>query len=46
MTGALISHSTLLRADLHRGHGAREARNIGVNIALLVLSVFVAAGRF
>jgi uncharacterized membrane protein YphA (DoxX/SURF4 family) len=42
MIGAMISHSSLLRA----GHGAREALAIAFNIVLLALCALVAAGRF
>jgi uncharacterized membrane protein YphA (DoxX/SURF4 family) len=46
MVGAVISHSTLLRADLAAGRGSKEARNVATNLVLLALCVFVAAGRF
>jgi uncharacterized membrane protein YphA (DoxX/SURF4 family) len=46
MVGAVISHSTLLRADLAAGRGYKEARNVATNLLFLALCVFVAAGRF
>ena len=46
MVGAVISHSTLLRADLAAGRGYKEARNVAANLLFLALCVFVAAGRF
>lgn len=46
MAGALASHSSLLRADLAAGRGRREARNLAINVFVVALCVFVAAGRF
>lgn len=46
MLGAIASHNTLLRADLSAGRGTREARNIGLNLVILAMCVFVAVGRF
>ena len=46
MAGALWSHSTLLRADRAAGRGNAEARNIGLNVFIVGLCVFVAVGRF
>ncbi len=45
MTGALTSHSRLLRADRAAGHGNREAGNITANAVILALCVFVIIGR-
>ncbi|WP_329317178.1 DoxX family protein [Streptomyces sp. NBC_01262] len=46
MVGAMISHSTLLRADLAAGRGPKEALGVATTLVLLALCVFVAAGRF
>jgi uncharacterized membrane protein YphA (DoxX/SURF4 family) len=46
MLGAVISHSTLLRADRAAGRGSAEARNIALNSVVIALCVFVAAERF
>ena len=46
MVGALWSHSTLLRADRAAGRGSREALNIGLNVFITALSVFIAVKRF
>jgi len=46
MVGAIASHSALLRADRAAGRGSGEARNIVLNLAVLALCVFIAAGRF
>ncbi|MEU6080187.1 DoxX family protein [Streptomyces sp. NPDC047108] len=46
MAGALISHGSLLRADRAAGRGSAEAKNVAANLVILVLCVFVAAGRF
>lgn len=45
MIGAMISHSTLLRADRAAGRGNREARNVAANLVLMALCVFVVVGR-
>lgn len=45
MVGALASHSSLLRADRAAGRGSREAVAVTVNLVILGLCVFVAAGR-
>lgn len=45
MTGALWSHSHLLRADRAAGRGLREARNLAVNALVIALCAFIAAGR-
>jgi uncharacterized membrane protein YphA (DoxX/SURF4 family) len=45
MIGAMISHSSLLRADRRAGRGSREARNVAANLTIFVVCVFVAAGR-
>jgi uncharacterized membrane protein YphA (DoxX/SURF4 family) len=46
MVGAMLSHATLLRADLRAGRGHREAYNIATNVVLLALCVFVMTGRW
>jgi uncharacterized membrane protein YphA (DoxX/SURF4 family) len=46
MVGAVASHSALLRADRAAGRGSGEARNIVLNLVVLALCVFIAAGRF
>lgn len=45
MVGALISHTSLLRADRAAGRGSRELRNVVTNLVLLALCLFVVAGR-
>lgn len=45
MLGALVSHSRLLRADHLAGRGHTEARNVAVNVVILILCVAVAVGR-
>lgn len=45
MIGALWSHSRLLRADRAAGRGWSEARNLGINLLIIALCVFVAVGR-
>ncbi|MGA8113504.1 MAG: DoxX family protein [Actinocatenispora sp.] len=46
MVGAMISHGSLLRADLAAGRGSREAVNVGANVFFLAVCVLVAVGRF
>lgn len=46
MAGAMISHGSLLRADLMAGRGTKEVRNLVTNVLLLGLCLFVAVGRF
>ncbi|QPP05694.1 DoxX family protein [Streptomyces bathyalis] len=46
MVGALMSHSSLLRADRAAGRGSREAVNVAANVVILALCVLVAVGRF
>lgn len=46
MLGAMAAHASLLRADRTAGRGSREAVSVAVNLVLLALCVFVAAGRF
>ena len=46
MVGAIVSHSSLLRADRAAGRGSAEARNIVLNVVVMALCGFVAAGRF
>ena len=46
MLGAVTSHTSLLLADRAHGRGSAEARNVVVNLVLLALCLFVAAGRF